>query len=109
MIQVVFPTLSPGEKRLFIFPFGVAVPVGVTISSAVVVATTYSGTDASPNDIVSGSDSTVGLTVTQLIDASLGVVGTTYFLLCTATLSDGQLVQCGGYVAILPAAVPGVV
>lgn len=87
-----------GETALYSFPF--AVPTGVTISSAVTTATVYSGTDASPSSLINGSATISGATVSQSITA--GSVGVIYYIKCTATLSDGQILAIGGYLAVVP-------
>lgn len=86
------------ETVLVDFPF--TLPVGVTISSATVAALVYSGTDASPSSLISGSDTTSGSVVSQLITG--GTAGNIYQLLCTATCSDSQVLQLAGYLSVVP-------
>jgi len=83
-----------------IFDFASYLPVGVTISSAVTTATVYSGTDASPSALISGSASISGSQVTQSITG--GVIGVTYVVQCAATFSSGAVTTLSGVLAILP-------
>lgn len=83
------------------FDFTSDLAVSETISTQVVTATTYSGTDASPSSLVSGSASKSGAIVSQLIDASAGgVLGVIYELKCVVTTSAGQTLEQVGYLAI---------
>lgn len=102
MRRLEIPSFGIAEKRKVTFPFAMDVPLGVTISSATVTASVYSGTDASPADIISGSATISGTNVVQLIDATAAVLGVLYEVLCTATLSDGQKCSLAGYVAVAP-------
>lgn len=86
------------------FDFTSQLPSGTTISSSSVAAAVYSGVDASPSSIISGSSSASGAVVTQNITA--GVAGVIYFLTCTAITSGGLTLQLAGYLAVLPLAVP---
>ena len=72
----------------------------VTISTAVITSTVYSGTDASPSSMISGSATISGYNVTQKITG--GVLGVVYQLLCTITTSDGQTLQMPGFLAVVP-------
>lgn len=98
MSRIILTPKLLGETRAYGFTF--TLPVGVTISSASVAATVYSGTDASPSSIISGSASASGAIVTQNVTA--GTAGVIYDLVCTAILSDGQTLQLGAYLAVLP-------
>lgn len=71
-----------------------------TISTQSVAATVYSGTDASPSSIISGSASASGAVVSQKITA--GVAGVIYELACTITTSDGQTLMLVGYLPVVP-------
>ena len=64
---------------------------GETISTAAITASVLSGTDANPQDIVSGSASIAGAKVTQTIVA--GVDGVTYALICKITTSASQTLE----------------
>lgn len=89
-----------GETRAYTFDFSNLINPGVTLSGPVVTAAVYSGTDASPSSIISGSASASGAVVTQKITA--GTVGVIYELLCTVTTSDGQTLNKSGYLAVVP-------
>jgi hypothetical protein len=89
-----------GETRAEVFDFASRLSLGETISSASTVATTYSGTDASPSGIISGSASISGSKVTQVVTA--GTLGVTYLLVCTANTSAGQVLQIAAFLPVVP-------
>lgn len=95
-----FAPKYPGATRTAGFNFTSDLASGETISTAVVTCTVYSGTDASPSSMISGSDTISGAVVTQLITG--GVVGNVYELLCTITTSLGQTLTKPGYLAVIP-------
>ena len=64
---------------------------GETISSASVTATVLSGTDPSPQNIVSGAATISGATVSQTITA--GLEGVRYQLVLEITTSTGQIFE----------------
>lgn len=92
-------TLTSNFRALFDFAQFLA--AGETISSATVTATVYSGTDASPSSIISGSASISGTQVTQTITA--GTSGVTYLLVCAATSSASQAMIQQAYLTVKPA------
>lgn len=98
--RIELPSKLLGETKTYYFDFASQLAAGETISSATVVATVYSGTDATPSNIISGSDSASGSIVSQLITA--GTLGVIYELLCSATTSTGQVLQLCGLLAIVP-------
>lgn len=100
MIQVFFQPKLVGETFLAKFDFASRLDVGVTISTAVVTCTVYSGTDASPSSMISGADSTSGTIITQAITG--GTLGVVYYLLCTITTSDSQTLLAAGFLAVVP-------
>lgn len=100
MSRVTFEGKLIGETSSLVFDFLSVLPAGVTISSASVTASTYSGTDAAPSAILSGSPTISGSKVTQKV--TVGVLGVTYLLLASATLSDGQVRQLSGFLCIVP-------
>lgn len=102
MIRVSFQPMCAGEIKTLTFPFTSQMTVGETISTQSVAASVWSGTDASPADVVSGSASASGQNVTQKITAVAAVLGVVYDLVCTITTSAGQTLQCGGYLAVIP-------
>lgn len=71
-----------------------------TISTQVVTCTVWSGVDASPSSMISGSASHSGSVVTQLVIG--GVAGVTYYLLCTITTSLGQTLSLAAFLTVLP-------
>lgn len=96
-----FPSKLTDEDIDLVVDFSNAVPAGVTISSASVTATVYSGVDGTPSAIVNGSATISNSLITQTIDD--GTEGCVYLLTFSATLSDGQIVRKQGYMAIEPA------
>lgn len=95
----VFEIKPPTDTRLFYFDFTSNLAVAETISTQEVTATVYSGTDANPSAIISGSASASGAEVSQKITA--GTLGVVYTLLCTITTSLGQTLTQAGYLAIV--------
>lgn len=89
-----------GETVKEVFDFLSVLAIGETISTQVVTAATYSGTDASPSAIVSGSATASGSKVTQAITA--GVLGVTYLLTCTITTSASQTLQLTAFLSVVP-------
>lgn len=100
MLRVELPNKLAGETKTVPFDFTSLLASGETISTKSCAATVYSGTDASPSAIISGSASSSGAVVSQLITA--GVVGVIYSLVCTITTSAGQTLQLAGFLAVLP-------
>lgn len=89
-----------GETRNEVFDFISRLAVSETLSTASVAATVYSGTDASPSSVVSGSASISGTKVTQKLTG--GVLGVTYLIVCTVTTSAGQTLLLQGFLTITP-------
>lgn len=100
MSRVIFEGKLSGETVIETFDFTSRLSTAETISTAAVTATVYSGTDASPSSIVSGSATISGQKVTQKITA--GTLGVTYLLLCTITTSLSQTLLLSGYLVIVP-------
>lgn len=100
--RLVFPTKESGVTMILkpAFNFISAMGVSDTILTAVVTATVFTGIDANPSAIISGSASISGTTVTQKITG--GVSGVIYDLLCTVTTSAGDTLTQAGFLAIDP-------
>ena len=96
--RIILPEKRSSETLLVPFNFLSALTVGTTISSASVTATVYSGTDASPSAIISGSATISGAIITQKIVA--GTAGVTYLLAAAATTSDGQVLVLNAYLVV---------
>lgn len=99
MSRIIFEGKLLGETVTETFDFTSRLAPTETISSAVVTAAVYSGTDASPSSIVSGSTTISGQKVTQKITA--GTLGVTYKLLCTIVTSTSQTLQLSGFLVII--------
>jgi hypothetical protein len=95
----IFDAKPPTDTKIFYFDFTSNLAVGETISTQTVSATVWSGTDATPSNIISGSASASGAIVSQKITA--GTLGVTYTILCTITTSLGQTLTQAGYLAIV--------
>lgn len=83
------------------FDFLSLLAIGETISTQVVTASVYSGTDASPSSLISGSAIASGTIVTQKLTG--GIAGVTYELVCTITTSAGQTLVLQGYLIVVGA------
>ena len=89
-----------GETSSYTVDFVDKIPSGQTISTQVVTASVYSGTDASPSAIISGSATASGTQVTQKLTA--GTIGVTYELTWTITTSGSLTLIKTGYLSIVP-------
>jgi hypothetical protein len=97
------PTPSFSRKRIdedlkLSFDFTNDLASAETISTADVTATVHSGTDASPQNIVSGPAAISGQVVTQLIIN--GLQGVTYLLECEITTDQAQTVHLVGLLPV---------
>lgn len=99
-LNLEFPAKVTSSTIILKADFAALVDVGVTLSAPVVTATVYSGTDASPSSIISGSASVSGTIVSQKITA--GTEGVTYTLVWQATSSDGQTLIMTGFLVVVP-------
>ena len=89
-----------GETVTETFDFTSRLSASETISTASTTATVYSGTDASPSAIISGSAAISGQKVTQVVTA--GTLGVTYLLLCSITTSLGQTLSISALLPVVP-------
>lgn len=103
MTRIILGPKYAAETRTETFDFTSRLALAETLSTASVTATVYSGTDASPSALVSGSAGISGAKVTQLITA--GTVGVTYMLSCSVTTSTGQTLVLKGYMTVVPTSV----
>ena len=91
----------PTELGPVTFDFSQSLAAGETISTQVVAATVYSGTDANPSAIISGAATVSGKVVSQKLTG--GVSGVLYQLVCTITTSAGNTFTQDSYFAVVPA------
>ena len=98
--RVDFAPKLQGATVKYVFDFSSLLAVGETISTQAVTAAVYSGTDASPSSIVSGSATASGAQVTQAITA--GVTGVIYQLTCAITTSASQTLQLIALLPVIP-------
>lgn len=99
-LNLEFPPKITGTTIILKADFAALIDVGVTLSAPVVTATVYTGTDASPSSIISGSASVSGSIVSQKITA--GTEGVVYALKWQVTTSDSQTLQMTGFLALVP-------
>ena len=100
MLRTELPNKLAGETKTITFDFTSLLASGETISTQQCAATVYSGTDATPSAIISGSASASGAVVSQKVTA--GTVGVIYSIVCTITTSLTQTLQLSGFLAVLP-------
>lgn len=110
--RTVFPPKKAGETIQVLFDFSSAFEdITSAINAASVTATVWSGTDATPQNIVSGS-ATIVTPVTSLPARKVlqtivgGVAGVIYSLSCQATTASGLIAVQSGYLAIPSGNVP---
>ena len=95
--RVSFAPKPVAEKFDAVFDFSTDLPSGETITAST-VSSLYSGSDASPTALVSGSVTISGGQATQLIVS--GVAGNVYLLVCTGVTSGGQTLIRSGYLVV---------
>lgn len=100
MTKAIFDAKRAGETRLLTFDFGSMLAASETLSTYSTAATVYTGTDASPSAVISGSASVSGSVVSQKVTG--GTAGNIYNLICTVTTSASQTLKVAGLLAILP-------
>lgn len=98
--RAIFDPGLVGAVQTVAFDFTSELAFGETISTQTVTATTYSGTDATPSALISGTASASGAVVSQKV-APL-VLGVMYELLCTVTTSLGQTLKKSAFYAVSP-------
>lgn len=87
------------EDLLLTWDFASQITVGETLLGATVSASVYSGTDATPSNIISGNESISGSVVTQkIID---GTAGVQYYVDCAVTTSLGQVLVIRSFLSVL--------
>mgnify|MGYP001559642657 CR=1 FL=1 len=100
MSRTIIEGKGVNETRIETFDFTSRLSAAETISTASVSATVYSGTDATPSAVVSGSSTIAGQKVTQKLTG--GTLGVIYKLVCTITTSLGQTLLLSAFLAIVP-------
>lgn len=100
MTRLILEGKHSGETRTIKADFISDLAAGETISSASVTCTLYSGTDASPSSLISGSASISGSEVSQKITG--GTEGNVYKLSFSAVTSTSQTLKRLGFFAIIP-------
>lgn len=102
MSRIILPPQLVGTVQSQSFDFTSLLASGETISTQSVVASVWTGTDASASAIVSGSASASGAVVTQAISLVGKTAGTIYELLCTITTSASQTLKISAFLAAVP-------
>lgn len=88
------------ETRRESFDFISKLAAGETISGTpVVTCTVWSGVDASPSNVVSGTASVSGTKAVQTLTG--GIAGVIYKLVCVVVTSLGQTLTLTGYLAVI--------
>ena len=99
-MRLIFQGKPSSETRTETFDFASRLAAGETLSTAATSCAVYSGTDASPSAVISGSASIAGTAVAQKITG--GTLGVTYLLTCSVTTSAGQTLKLSAYLTITP-------
>lgn len=89
-----------GDTVNYFFDFTSRLAVSETILTATCSASVYTGVDASPSAIISGTATIAGGVVAQAITA--GVAGVIYEVKCVVTTSAGQTANISSYIAVIP-------
>jgi len=91
MSLVVTPSKATGEKIPVVFDFASKLAVGETLSTLpapTVAISVWSGVDASPTSVLSGSATVSGTKVSQVVTG--GVAGCIYKITCTPVTSSSN-------------------
>jgi hypothetical protein len=89
-----------GETVGYVVDFISSFALGETISTAMCLASVYSGTDSFPSAIIDGAATFLGTQVNQGITG--GVAGTMYSLLYVVTTNFNQTIEINAILAIVP-------
>jgi len=96
--RIIFDTKPVSETATYQFDFSDEMVPEEVIFTQEVVATVYSGTDLTPEAIISGDASHSGSVVSQ--DITAGTVGVTYLLACSVGTSNGQILIKLAYLTV---------
>lgn len=99
MTLIVLPSKAVGETLPVTFNFLDLLAFGESITGATVAATVFSGTDASPSDVLSGLPVTSTVDAVQVVTG--GVAGVIYELTCTVTTSDSNVLTKSARLAVI--------
>jgi len=101
MTMIILPSKPTGETITVVFPFLDILAFGESITGATVAATVFSGTDASPSDILVGLATSSAMQVIQMVGA--GIAGVIYQLTCTITTSNSNILVKSANLAVITA------
>lgn len=96
--RIVLAPKTTNEIRLLTFDFSSFLALAETISGSVASVAVWSGTDASPSSMLSGSSAVSGALVNQLMTG--GVAGVLYVVSIVASTSLGQALTLSGFLAV---------
>lgn len=99
--DIILDPLDADEQDNLVFHFEKVAGDGVSIASAVIGVGVHTGTDPNPELILDGVHQVQGLTVVQRVKAHLPGQDVTYWVRCTATLSDGRKITVWGRLQIV--------
>lgn len=98
--RVILQPKRQGETIGYVVDFISSLAPGEVILTAACIATVYSGVDAFPAAIISGSSTFQGTQVNQGVTG--GVTGTIYSLLYVVTTSFAQTIEINAYLPVVP-------
>jgi hypothetical protein len=98
---LVLPSKPVGETVPVTFNFLDLLAFGESITGATVAATVFSGTDSTPDDILSGLPVKSQVDVVQIVTG--GVAGVIYEITCAVTTSDSNVLVKSGRLAVITA------
>ncbi|MBV5322736.1 MAG: hypothetical protein JZU60_02740 [Ilumatobacteraceae bacterium] len=81
-----------------VFDFAQSLALGETLTTVSTTATVYSGADATPSAVLSGSPTVSAKQVIQNLTG--GVLGVVYYIVCAATTSLGKVLLAGAYLSV---------
>lgn len=103
MSTVIKASKLVGETITLKFDLGSRVDTGETLATAVCGVEVFSGTDATPANLLSGTASISGMTVSQKITA--GTSGVIYKVTCAVRTSLNNILLNQAKIAVLPSEV----
>lgn len=99
MSKVIFPSVQNGETKNLSFDYSSLLGVGESVSSAICVASVFSGVDSNPASLLSGSSTIAGNVITQAIIPR--ITGNIYQVSMEAVTSLSQTLFLEGFISVL--------
>lgn len=100
MSERIQPAKRVSTTLILTFDFSDQMSLGETIGNKVVYCELYSGVDATPSAVISGTPTIVGQTITQKITG--GSVGAIYTIIAAIDTSAGQELISTTKIAVIP-------